>query len=139
MAADVGDKAFFVEIIGQRDGIGRLALMDAEVGQGLEDLLMGEVIEVVYPQRAGHVGDEAVVAQQAAEDALLGFLVVGGLRRSLIGFRHEASLPGRDSKNREKDRQPQPYSPGLGRGVPEAPGQGRGYMNGEFTSFRGPA
>ena len=30
MAADVGDQFLFVEIVGQGDGIGRLALMDAE-------------------------------------------------------------------------------------------------------------
>src|SRR5262245_37768833 len=64
VAADVLNQLLFIEIVGKRDGIGGLVLVE-ESSDRLVDFLMGEDVEIfkAAAQDVDDVGDDLVVAQ----------------------------------------------------------------------------
>ncbi len=69
-AAHPGHLAAFLQLVEDRDGVGRLAAA-VEVGDDLVDHLVGRAVEVVGAQDLDDVGDGVLRQQHAAEDRLL--------------------------------------------------------------------
>src|SRR5690606_11105580 len=79
-AADPGHLAAFLQLVEDGDGVGRLA-SPVQVGDDVEDDLVGRPVEVVGPQDLDDVGDGVLGQQHAAQHRLLCLDVVG--RRAL--------------------------------------------------------
>jgi len=82
LTADPGEIAALGQLVGDGDGVGRLAAAE-EVEDGVEDQLVGGPVEVVALDRLEAVGDGVLVEQHRPEHRLLGAEVLRG--HALVG------------------------------------------------------
>jgi hypothetical protein len=69
-----------------RDRVGWLALA-VELEDGLEDQLVGRLVEVMAPDQLQHVGDGVLAHQHRTQDRLLRRQILGpGVRQSRVRF-----------------------------------------------------
>ena len=83
VTADLLELTAFFQLFRQRDGIDPLAIF-IHVADRREDHLVGVTVKVLGPDDRNHVMEDLVIPQDAAEQALLGFQVLG---RQAVGKR----------------------------------------------------
>ena len=82
-AADAAQQPAAVQLGGDGDRVGGLAAA-VEIEDGVVDVLVGRTVEVAGPEALEHIGNRVLAQQHAAEDGLLGRLVLRGLTTEVL-------------------------------------------------------